>query len=274
MSKICILIVLSFSLPVAAQVDYAREFLRLANNHTPDDEKIALSARLSEALMSDLENADFTMDTLNIQQVKKVEIPEKKLSIYTWYFSLSDATAHYGGLIHYGKKIIPLRFNGQVIRADEKYSAENWCGGVYYDIIPIMRRGTDVYTLLSWDGNNGVTFKKSMDVLSFDKKGKASFGLPFFTDGQALAQRVVLEYPAKNSLLLEYREEEKAVISNALCVDDPKFSGVPGYYNVSDDFNVYRYENEQWTLYRHVDLRLNKTESEALKYFQDEKAEK
>jgi hypothetical protein len=109
-----------------------------------------------------------------------------------------------------------------------------------------------------------VTSKKIIDVLSFDRKGRPIFGLPIFEKGRVTTHRVIIEYPATNTMLLELDAEQKGIISNALFANDDKFTDVSEYSSVSDDFNVYRYEDENWALYINVDLRLNKKDSRDL----------
>lgn len=249
---------------LVAQTDYVVDFDRLTTYETGDVEKHELSDQLQSALVNDLQMTTFEMDSLKVRQLKHVTSPDGLLKISTWHYNLRDATAQYGGIIQYGNQILPLQFNDLPIAADEEYSQDNWCGGIYYGIIPVTKRGKTLYTLLAWDSNNGVTSKKIIDVLSFDRKGKLIFGQPIFVDGRTTHHRVILEYPASHSMLLEFDEQNKEIISNALFANDDRFADVSEYASVSDEFNVYRYEEDKWYLYTNVDLRLNKKESKAL----------
>lgn len=247
-----------------AQVDYISEFNRLTDYETSDQEKQSLSLELTDALVRDLQQADFIIDSLSVRQLKLVSSADEALRLVTWHYSLSDATSQYGGIILYGEQVLSLRFNDMPIAVDKEYTQDNWCGGIYYDVIPVEKKGKTFYTLLAWDGNNGVTSKKIIDVLSFDKKGRPIFGFPFFENGRMMAHRAIIEYPASNSMLLEYDAQQNEIISNALFANDDKFTDVSGYSSVSDDFNVYRFENSKWMFYANVDLRLNKKDSKAL----------
>ena len=262
--KSFILFVLLLPLSLVAQVDYIVDFNRLTDYETSDASKQELSKELTNALVEDIQKSDFVVDSLGVRQIKTISSADGLLHICTWQYSLSDATSQYGGVIKYRETIFPLQFNDMPIVAGEDYTQDNWCGGIYYDIIPTRRKGKELYTLLAWDGNNGVTSKKIIDALSFDRKGKPIFGLPIFVKGRVSTHRVVIEYPASNTMLLEWDEEFKEIVSNALFANDDKFANVSEYSSVSDDFNVYRYEDSKWVLYLNVDLRLNKKESEAL----------
>lgn len=259
-------IILCLFLPaiLLAQSDYVEAFDRLTDYNTSNVEKKTLSDQLTQDLVRDLGTQDFILDSLGVRQLKTISSDDGALSITTWHYKLSDATSQYGGIIVHEGDIFPLQFNDIPIVDDEEYSQDNWCGGVYFDIIPVKKKGKTLYTLLAWDGNNGIISKKIIDVLSFDRRGRPIFGLPIFEEGRMTSRRVIIDYPASNTMLLEFDADQKAIISNALFANDDKFADVPEYYSVSDGFNVFRYEDSKWVFYADVDLRLNKKESKAL----------
>jgi len=259
-------IILCLFLPaiLLAQSDYVEAFDRLTDYNTSNVEKKTLSDQLTQDLVRDLGTQDFILDSLGVRQLKTISSDDGALSITTWHYKLSDATSQYGGIVVHEGDIFPLQFNDIPIVDDEEYSQDNWCGGVYFDIIPVKKKGKTLYTLLAWDGNNGIISKKIIDVLSFDRRGRPIFGLPIFEEGRMTSRRVIIDYPASNTMLLEFDADQKAIISNALFANDDKFADVPEYYSVSDGFNVFRYEDSKWVFYADVDLRLNKKESKAL----------
>ena len=263
-SILFILALVLLPLFVVAQVDYVSDFNRLTDYNTADDEKQALSLQLTEALMADLQEANFSVDSFSIRQLKVVHSPDGAVDIYTWHYSLSDATAQYGGIVKHDHDFWPLQFNDRPITDDQKYAQDDWCGGIYYDIIPVKKKENTLYTLLSWDGNNGVTSKKIIDVLSFDRKGRPIFGLPIFTNGHSTSHRVVLEYAASGSMFLAYNAGEDGIVCNAVFANEDKFASVSAYQNTSDDFNMYCYQDSKWKLYINVDLLMNKRDSKAL----------
>ncbi len=257
-----ILLILPFI--ALAQNNLVTNFNSLTDYTTTDAEKAGLSQRLTSTLIKELKaNPSFASNS-NIRQLKIVSSEDKKLSLYTWHYSLSDGYSQYGGILRYEDHFQALTHNDKAIKDDEKYTPNNWCGGIYYDIIDFSGRGSTNYLLLAWDGNNGVTSKKIIDVLSFDKKGRAIFGLPVFAHGRQSSYRVVMKYSSQNSLLLKYDKDEQAIITNALVPNDDRFNGIESYYSAGDNFNVYRYEKDQWVLYRNVDLRMNKADSKKL----------
>lgn len=247
-----------------AQFDYVSELRLLMAIDTDDDVKQNISLRLNEVLNSDFQNPDFKLDSICFQFINKVVSSDDMLCIYSWHYILSDASSQYGGIIKYGNNVFPLKFNDKVIEDNKEYSQDDWCGGVCYGIIPVKLKKKTAYTLLSWDGNNGVTSKKIIDVLSFDRKGNPIFGQSVFETGKSTQKRIIIEYASSSSMLLEYDEGQKAIVCNAIAVNEEKYSDVSEYYCASDLFDIYRFENEKWVLYPNQDLRLNKKESKAL----------
>lgn len=258
---------LSLFLPGAllAQVGGLSLFDKLTDYETTDEQKVILSSALTDSLVKALNVDTRTLDSLGVRQLKMVVSPDSVLKIFTWYYALNDATAQYGGILVYKGRVMPLVFADAPILQNEKYTKGKWCGGIYYDIIPVEKRGKTYYTLLSWDGNDGVTYKKIADVLRFDRKGAATFGSPFFENGRRLRNRVIIEYSSKTSLMFEYDEAHDGIVANALMFNHDDFVGTSATYGASDVFNIYRYESDRWVLYPDVDLSFDREVSRSLR---------
>ena len=254
------------SLPLFAvsQVDYKLDFARMLDYNTSDDDKIAISNKIAFALVDDMTGDAKFLDSLNVEQISIIKSKDQLLTICTWHYILSDGIFQYGGIINYKGKLQILKYNDKVILDFKKYKADNWCGGIYYDIATHSEKHKKYYTLLAWDGNNGVVSKKIIDVLVFDANDNPIFGLPLFIDGRRTTNRVIIEYSAKASLLLRFNEAKNVIITNSLVADDV-LSDIGGLYEIGNEFNEYRFEKSSWVLYRSVDLRMDKAESEELK---------
>ncbi len=253
-----------FILPLAAQDDIKSYFLIMGDYQMSDEAKENASDQLKQLLCDSLESDLSFVDSLDFSQLKTVSSPDQLLHIYTWCFNLQDATCSYGGIIVYKGKITALHHNGLPLEENKKYNADDWCGGVYYELVAVQKKGETLYTLLAWDGNNGMSYRKIIEVLSFDRKERPVFGASLFLDGPN-KRRIILEYSFKMSLLLTYNADEKYIVTNALQSNDARFDGISAYTGTSDAFNVYRFEKEMWVLYEAVDLRMNKKDSKKMR---------
>jgi hypothetical protein len=68
--------------------------------------------------------------------------------------------------------------------------------------------------LLGWDGNNLLSTKKLIDVLTFKSNGKPQFGAPIFKKfpDKDKAVRIIFEYSAKAIMALRYEPQYLHVI--------------------------------------------------------------
>ena len=59
---------------------------------------------------------------------------------------------------------------------------QHWYGCLYYGIHAFSKRKDTWYVLFGYDFNNKFSHKKLLDVLTFDRKGKPSFGGDFILE--------------------------------------------------------------------------------------------
>jgi hypothetical protein len=166
--------------------------------------------------------------------------------------------------VHYHNKkrkryeIIPLVDNSANIRnaEQEDLGAKNWFGGLYYQIAYIKKLGRKYYTLLAWDGNDGYSTKKIIDVMYFSGKNKIKFGLPIFKKNKKESQkRIVIEYDAKTSVSVKYLQKEQRIVFNHLVPPKKDLEGLEEYYIPEGTFNSYQYNKGKWLLEQDIDIR-------------------
>ncbi len=247
-----------------ANTDYAKEFDRLNDYYTSEKDKKAISDKLTLGLLHDLRQDHVFVDSLKDIPLKITKSKDKLLTFYQWSYRLRDGYWQYGGVMCYKDVFVPLKYNSKFINEHEKYTVSDWCGGIYYDIASFSLKNKKYYTLLAWDGNNSVTSKKIIEILSFDRNDNAIFGYQLFGGKLKSKNRVVLEYSASNSLMLEFNDSNDAIITNALVSIDKTHEVIGVYQGVGDGFNSYRFENNVWVLYLDIDLRMSKKDSEIL----------
>ena len=163
-----------------------------------------------------MENSfQFPFDSLNAISILTPD--NHKFRIFTWQLAHDNKTYRYFGVIQLNEekpKIIPLvdyaPFYDQV--EDVIVDGDRWIGALYYKIIPFAFGKDIFYALLGWDGNNAMTNKKYIDILWFDKDGKAKFGYPIFDNiGDKNRCRILLEYKKDAVLSLTYDSEKKTI---------------------------------------------------------------
>ena len=204
----------------------------------------------------------FPFDSL--PTIARISSPDNTFRIFNWLLKKDNGNYEYFGIVHYHNKkrkryeVIPLIDNSANIRnaEQEDLDAENWYGGLCYQIVYIKKAGRKYYTLLSWDGNDGYSTKKIIDVMYFSGKNKIKFGLPIFKQNKKESQkRVILEYDSKTSISVKYHSKEEKIVFNHLVPPNKDLEGLEEYYIPEGTFNAYQYKRGKWWLQQDVDIR-------------------
>ena len=222
----------------------------------------ALIEYLSEVLSYE-KSFNYNFDSLIT--ISRLKSPDKRFRIFNWLLKKDNNTYEYYGIVHYYNKkkkkfeLITLIDNSNNIRTPEQENldATNWYGGLIYDIIYIKKPGKKYYTILLWDGNDGYSTKKIIDVMYFSGKNKIKFGLPIFKKNAKESQkRIILQYDSKTTVSVKYSNEKKEIIFNNLVPQRKGLEGLYEFYIPEGTFNSYKYKNGKWWLKEDVDVRI------------------
>jgi len=236
----------------------------IMNADTEEQKRIANQAfivNLTEVLQYE-RSFKFPFDSL--PTIARIMSPDNSFRIFNWLLKKDNGTYEYYAIVHYHNKnrkryeIIPLVDNSANIRNAqwEDLDAKNWYGGLYYQIAYIKKAGRKYYTLLSWDGNDGYSTKKIIDVMYFSGKNKIKFGLPIFKQNKKEShKRVIIEYDAKTSVSVKYHEKEKSIVFDNLVPPKKDLEGLEEYYIPEGTFNAYQYKQGKWWLQQDIDIR-------------------
>ena len=237
---------------------------RIMNAETEAEKRTANTAfitNLTEVLQYE-KSFKFPFDSL--PTIARISSPDNTFRIFNWLLKKDNGNYEYFGIVHYHNKkrkryeVIPLIDNSANIRnaEQEDLDAENWYGGLCYQIAYIKKAGRKYYTLLSWDGNDGYSTKKIIDVMYFFGKNKIKFGLPIFKQNKKESQkRVILEYDSKTSISVKYHSKEEKIVFNHLVPPNKDLEGLEEYYIPEGTFNAYQYKRGKWWLQQDVDIR-------------------
>ena len=275
MQKICLIIFTIISLNSFAQkgnskliAEYEDTLKIMAHNimnaETETEKRLANQAfiiNLTEVLQYE-KSFKFPFDSL--PTIARISSPDNTFRIFNWLLKKDNGNYEYFGIVHYHNKkrkryeFILLVDNSANIRNAEQQNldAKNWYGGLYYQIAYIKKAGRKYYTLLAWDGNDGYSTKKIIDVMYFSGKNKIKFGLPIFKKNKKESQkRVIIEYDAKTSVSVKYQPKEQRIVFNHLVPPKKDLEGLEEYYIPEGTFNSYQYKNGKWWLEQDVDIR-------------------
>lgn len=182
-------------------------------SETPDFEKYAANEKLLQ-LLNEIFNSekyfDFPFDSL-----KKLSVqisPDKKFKLITWGIAKENGEFDYFGyILHNPKEDYPKYFIPMTDKTAEFISPstevtdhKKWFGAIYYKIIFTHYQGKKVYTLLGWKGNNSLTTKKIIEVMTFRSNGTPVFGKFMFKKNKEKNYRMIFEYSSRTTMLLRF----------------------------------------------------------------------
>ena len=198
--------------------------------------------------------------------------PDKKFRLFNWTLPKKDGTFEYFGIIQSYNKIskeydiYQLKDKSAEIIFPENTitGSEKWYGALYYKAIYKKWKGNKYYTFLAWDGNNNVSQKKIIEVLTFDKKGKPIFGLPIFKFENKIYKRIIFEYKANSTLTLRYEKQyvKKGKDKRWLIIYDrliPEELNLKGFYQFyipdKTTMDAFYFSKGKWVQVKNIDVR-------------------
>ncbi len=274
---------LIFSQADSTSYQQCRTYATQIYSGSEDFIRYAYSDSLKSALDRFLGSADgleYSFDS--IPGFSAVMSADRKVFMYTWMIHRTDGNFDYNGciVVHTSEKLKPRLTwledqSGLIPEPETKIlSANQWYGCLVLEIIQAEEKNPAFYTLLGWDGNNGVSRKKIIDILSIKSNGNLVFGAPVFLKYGSKTKRVIFEYSAKTAFLLRYdyqtilykkrkgknvkvkEEQVNLIVFDRLQPLNPGMEGQFQFYypetNVVDGFKWY---NNKWLYIKEVDAR-------------------
>ena len=227
-----------------------------------DEQKRTTSDSIQIVLKEALKKEEsFIYPFLQLNKLGKLSSADQQLRIYSWNIVLSDGNFQYFSLIQKKEKkkfqIIELKDVLQENPA-QKYTASNWWGCLYYQIVPFKINKEVKYILFGWDGNSITTNKKIIEVLSFDATGSPVFGFPVFENRGKFTNRLLFEYAKQARMSIRYFEEEQRIIFDHLSPSSPQYRNQFEYYGPDFSYDALVFKKGKWILEENIDIRNKK----------------
>ncbi|MEA3495912.1 MAG: serine protease [Bacteroidota bacterium] len=188
---------------------------------------------------------DFPFDSFGF--IKILNSPDNKFRIFNWTLKFDNEEYRYYGAIQFNNldslELVPL-FDGKKhiefgMEEDTFLSNENWYGVQYFDMKYVKTRKTEYYILLGWDGNNSLSDKKVIEILTFNDKMPV-FGAPVFKVEGETKYRQIFEYNDEALMVLNFNEERDMIIFDNLIPKDKKDKGREWLYVPDGTYNGFQ----------------------------------
>lgn len=247
----------NFSKEIAELNGYGNEIISTSTN----EEKLAANSKfkseLNELIKTD-GSFDFEFDSLKTISILKAN----NLKIYNWTVPLTDGTFEYFAFLQIKEDenkytIVELIDKSEEIKSPENkiLTAKNWYGALYYKLIYDKKLGEDYYTVLGWDGNNNLTNKKIIDVISVGNHGMLKIGASIFKSKSKTQKRVIFEYSENAVMSLKYHEGMNKIVFDFLVPENSNLKDIYEYYGPAlNRFDAYHLEKGKWNYEEDVNI--------------------
>lgn len=189
---------------------------------TYDDERLLINNQLMQFVEKALvQEKSIEYDFDSLRNVSVITSSDKNVRLITWVVPTNEGDFVNYGFVqtfdqsHDAYRVFELVDKGDEIAKPESktLSASKWLGAIYYRIILEKYKGKKFYTLLGWDGNNRVSRKKIIEVLTVKNNGEPVFGYGIFNAKdlnyvkENSQKRIIFEYSVRNPMRLDYEEQ-------------------------------------------------------------------
>ncbi len=240
---------------------HIQEHPRLSEEVNADNDKIVASL---ESFLKQKDAFEFRFELG--KNMSDMVSPDKKMRIISWTLPPSFSVYRCYGFVLYKNSKTKTTTVFKLKAAEEKsenaehksFNYTNWQSCVYYNLLQRKSKGKTYYTLLGWNGNDGITTKKLIDVLTFSGKGEPVFGAPVFQMKKQKWFRIIFEYNPQAVMYLNYDEQKKMIVFDHLAPNDPINTGRFQYYGPDFSIDGLRYKKGMWQLVEDVDAKNKK----------------
>jgi hypothetical protein len=203
----------------------------------------------------------YPFDSLKL--IANLRAPDDAFRIFNWDIPRDDGTYTYYGFVFVddsktgnGKKAVKNHFSiyeledkSNDIKGPETATlyCDKWFGALYYQIIMTNDKDKKFYTILGWDGNNTLTWKKIIDAITFGKDGKPIFGEKnLFQKGRTSSKRIIFEYRGEWVMTLHWDEDKKLIVYDHLAPEVSGGEGMYQFYSSDGSYDAYEWKKGMW----------------------------
>lgn len=192
-----------------------------------------------------------------------------RLRIYNWNVPLEDDLHTYGCFVAWKERSKDKDFNWVELEDKSEHSAgiarrfltpETWAGALYYEIIPVGAKRKDYYTLLGWDGADGLITRKVIEVIEL-RGEKIRLGAAIFDIPKENPKRFMMAYSEEVSASLKYHADEKRIVLDHLSPRAPGLEGNPAFYGPDLTYDAFLLEKGKWVFQEQVYVTMGKDKS-------------
>jgi len=188
----------------------------------------------------------YPFDSLKFMTI--LNAPDNTFRLYNWTLPFTNQTYRFYGAIQKNNAeldLIPLYDFSQktnlLTAEDSANTNESWYGAQYFDMMMFKHKGKKYYVLLGWNGNELISHKKIIEILSFDEKGNVVLGAPIIDYKGDILYRKIIQYNDAAIVILKAIPEKKLIVFDHLVPPAPKDKGKLWLYIPDGNYDYFKF---------------------------------
>ncbi|MDP6908037.1 MAG: hypothetical protein QF371_00965 [Flavobacteriales bacterium] len=220
-----------------------------------DDDKIVAAKNLETLFTDYYTNAErFDHELDSVPFLGQLSSSDGKVKMLCWNLALQNGEFKYYCVVRHHpdkRSVVVTAFQDndsdwrKLLR--KPLQSKNWYGALYYRILTHKHAGKTYYTLLGWDGNNPITNRKVVDVLTI-QGNRISLGANLFKMDDRPTYRLVYEYSNDATMTLNYRDKEKMIVMDHLAPEDSRLEEQYQFYGPDFSYDGLTFKKGKWIL--------------------------
>lgn len=256
-------IALGFHLNVIGQNDSSAYYLELIGTAKTVKERLTADSVLHRLMLAEMQKPEsFDAPYEQLVNMGKLSSSDGKLRLINWNVPLKKGKHLYHCIVlvkdkKSGHMVFELQVPSDPERAinDRKVlTTDQWYGALYYEIIPVKKGAKTYYTLLGWSGNDRLSTRKVIDVLSISGK-RLKLGAPIFQMKKQAQYRVVFEYSEEVRMGLGFEEDQQRIVYDNLTPISQDLEGQFQFYGPDGSYNALIWKNGKWMLDADIEVK-------------------
>lgn len=207
---------------------------------------------------------NMTYQFQNINPISVLTSPDKLFRIFTWGLQFSDGNYKYYGVINYSVHgdVLSARLYDQSDNTPNPATAnmqtDNWYGAVYYEVVQLGGKKSNIYALVGWDGGDLFVNRKVLEQvrLKLDDGGEIFFGGHFIDEHKRPCDRLIFEYTERAVMSLRYDKKLKMFVADHLSPSSTEYKGNTKFMGPDGSFDGYQFQKGgNWMFIPDVDVK-------------------
>ncbi|MFN0031777.1 MAG: hypothetical protein ACKVOR_06435 [Flavobacteriales bacterium] len=184
-----------------------------------------------------------------------------RIRLFNWNVPLTDGTHKYVCFVlvwdekeknYWWTELTEPKREAEKI--ETKFLTEDkWLGALYYEVIPVAKKGSDTYTLLGWDGKDKLTQRKIVDAITITGK-KIRIGASIFKTADGNRKRMLFEYSDEVSSSVRYHAKKNCIVIDHLSPKSDAMVGIYADYGPDGSYDALTLVKGKWEIIENIDV--------------------